>query len=142
MIGIVMAAGLFLGGVGGTIAKSPAASRIPLAQYDHDGSGGYVGTGKHFGKGWSHSKRRRSYSGTGGNFGGGFEGSRSGKRWTGTGKRFGGGYDVQAGGRRLVGTGSNFGRGWERQGSEWVGTGDNFGKRCPATPGSTFVPCM
>jgi hypothetical protein len=48
---------------------------------------------------------------------------------------------VQGGGKRIVGTGDNFGKGWERHGGEWVGTGGNFGKRCPARPGSSFVPC-
>ena len=142
MIGMVLAVGLMAGAAAGAPAPETGASGPLLAQYDADAGGGYTGTGPSFGKGWSRSKKRRTYTGTGGNFGSGFEGSGNGKRWTGTGNRFGGGYEVQSGGRRIVGTGNNFGKGWERSGDEWVGTGGNFGKRCPARPGSSFVPCM
>jgi hypothetical protein len=139
---VILAASLVLPGASGAKASpDPSPPTLLLAQYDASG-GGYSGTGSDFGKGWSRSKKKRVYSGTGGNFGGGFESGGGGRRWTGTGKRFGGSYEVQAGGKRIVGTGNNFGKGWERSGSEWVGTGGNFGKRCPARPGSSFVPCM
>jgi hypothetical protein len=140
MITIIMIAGLLTG----TAVQDPRVEAGGAkVQVQYDGQGGdYVGTGRNFGKGWSRSKRRGTLSGTGGNFGGGFESGSKGKRWVGTGSRFGGGYDVQGSGKRIVGTGTNFGNGWERSGNEWVGTGGNFGKRCPARPGSSFVPCM
>ncbi len=113
---------------------------ITLAQYEATPRG-YRGTGQNFGRDWE-TDRRGNVRGSGSNFGGGFETDRRRKTITGTGSRFGGGYDIQGGGRRIVGTGNNFGKGWERSGNEWIGTGGNFGKRCPARPGSNFVPCM
>lgn len=114
-------------------------------RWSSDRRGNYVGEQQNFGRGWEVQRRRSSQriTGTGRNFGGGYEVQGGGRRIVGTGNRFGGGYDVQGGGRRIVGTGNSFGAGWERSpnGREWVGTGRNFGRRCPARPGSNFVPC-
>lgn len=118
----------------------PAAAQ---ERWSTDRRGNYTGEGQNFGRGWESQRRRNNQriTGTGRNFGGGYE--VEGRRITGTGNRFGGGYEVQGGGRRIVGTGNNFGAGWERSanGREWIGTGRNFGRRCPARPGSNFVPC-
>lgn len=121
-------------------ASSSRPELMVVAQYEVTRQG-YRGTGDQFGRGWDRN-RKGSVRGTGANFGSGFDADPKRKTYTGTGTRFGGGYDVGGGGKRIVGTGNNFGKGWERSGNEWIGTGGNFGKRCPARPGSSFVPCM
>jgi hypothetical protein len=130
----------------GLAVMAAADSAVAKDRYGTDRRGNFVGEGENFGRGWEVQRPRarqrpQRVVGTGRNFGGGYE--VEGRRITGTGNRFGGGYEVQGGGRRIVGTGNNFGGGWERSpnGREWIGTGRNFGRRCPARPGSAFVPC-